>query len=151
MTLSNTETVYVGDKRDEVPELVAPLMEQLRKAGIEIDRSKVFYQRVRIEFPSTFELERFLNIISEYEEGFDSLYRRICGEDQNVYLKGWRYELIPVHIGRDKVSSFAMCCEVQFSVAELPILVQCFKAFNDGGGDTASATSTWHLRYPQVR
>lgn len=74
--------VQVGERREEIDEAIAPLIEALWRAGIPTLMScqETKPGTAWIEFEDLKHLRQFLNLVAQYEEGDDSLYDRISHE-----------------------------------------------------------------------
>jgi hypothetical protein len=99
--------VVWGDQSADIDEAIAPLILEIWKAGIRTANScedNVPRGFVWIQFPTTQDAERFLNIIGEYEdeEPAPSRYRRVLAEAE--WPGEWRYAV--------GLEDWAVDCEV---------------------------------------
>lgn len=133
-------TVTVGPWCEEIDIVLAPLIREIWIAGIETFMS---CQETEpgiswIEFPGVAELLEFLNLVTRYEEGADTLYNRI-----NYQLTGqlsaptWFYQLNLLDIFEGQVEQTVdgnSCLEatvgVYFPSTDIPVLLERLKKFN---------------------
>lgn len=87
-----TLVVKVGDQKEEIDEMIAPLIRELWIAGISTAMScqEEYRETAWIEFHFIDELERFLNIVAEYDAGGHSLY----AQDRRTRLQPRRREVL---------------------------------------------------------
>jgi hypothetical protein len=138
-----------GPLEADVDVEIAPLIKELWRAGVDTVMScqDNTAGRVWIQFFSSQSLERFLNIVGEYEEGEGSLYDRIQSADDCTTRPdrgGWWYSLCPSDVACDEEDDhdeeagadewlepqFAACLSVRFPRADLPTVLQRLKQFN---------------------
>jgi hypothetical protein len=93
----STVVVEVGERKEEIDELIAPLIEALWIADIATVMSCEETEPgiAWIEFEEVDDLICFLNIVSVFEAGADSLYNRISGRlvSPKNSLPIWEYQL----------------------------------------------------------
>jgi len=97
--------VEVGDHREQIDADLAPLIEQLWKAGIETMMSCQETEPgiAWIEFDSPADILRFLNLVLWYEDGPDSLYARANWQRFAPTPPGsWEYQFNLVDILEDQ-------------------------------------------------
>ena len=142
-TLHRQVRLQVGEFEADVDEELAPLLEQLAKAGI---NTLMSCQENRpgiawITFSRVNDLGRFLEIVGAYEPDGTSLYRRITGDAEEG---GWEYELYPMDAGmhyeesKDGVTEegpggppcFCFQASVRFPRTDLPILLERMTQYN---------------------
>jgi len=131
-------TVHVGDMKEQIDVLLAPLIRAIWKAGI---RTIMSCQETEpgiswIEFESADDLGRFLNIVAEYEEGADTLYNRISNWFAGpMSAPSWEYQLnlFDYRFGVDDYkgpTDFLVCVSVYFPHGDLPILLERLQRHN---------------------
>jgi hypothetical protein len=94
--------VSVGYMEEDIDEGIAPLIEQLWMAGISTDNSCEENQPgiIWIEFSTTRDAARFLNIVAQYEEEIETLYNRARHgwrpvDEKDMPLPLWEYDICP--------------------------------------------------------
>ncbi|MFO0802851.1 MAG: hypothetical protein U0791_06975 [Gemmataceae bacterium] len=136
-----TLVVKVGDQKEEIDEMIAPLIRELWIAGISTAMScqEEYRETAWIEFHFIDELERFLNIVAEYDAGGHSLYARIAGHGcSHAVVKSWSYVLTPLdigdNIGDDAIEKrrvkFEFTANVYIPHQDIPILVERLATYN---------------------
>jgi len=144
-----TVRVTYGDRSAEIDEQIAPLIKQMWKAGINTCQSCEDSPAgwVRIQFPSSFELEEFLNAIGDYDDKIGSLHDRLCrGYDRIAWprVAQWRYEVIVADLAIDEIETesgeyqevytpppaFAMWIDLYFPFNDLGDVLKRIKRHN---------------------
>lgn len=71
--------VTVGDQRGDIDEKIAPLVKEIWRADITTSQSCQDHPPgwIWLEFVSSFELEKFLNMVGDYENAVGSLHDRM--------------------------------------------------------------------------
>jgi len=133
--------VEVGPWREEIDEALVPLIREIWKAGIETFMScqEMDPGIAWIEFPSVEELFRFLNMVTRYEPGVDTLYNRINHQRTGpMSAPVWEYQLNLMDIfegQEEQVIDGLVCFEgmasVYFPTTDIPVLLQRLQAFNN--------------------
>ena len=138
-----TVTVEVGSWCEEIDEALAPLIRQIWIAGIETDMSCQETEPgiAWIEFPGIEALFRFLNLVTRYESGVDTLYNRI-----RYQLTGpmsapvWEYQLNLMDLfegqeeqTNDGLTYFDATVGVYFPATDIPVLLERLQAINNAG------------------
>jgi hypothetical protein len=134
-------TVRVGNMRAQIDTLLAPLIREIWKSGINTVMSCQETEPgiAWIEFEAVDDLVHFLNIVAEYEEGVDTLYNRI-----NFRLTGpksapdWQYQanlldcgFIPEEDDRyEGAPDFLVTVSVYFPQSDLSVLLTRLKTHN---------------------
>ena len=148
-TKHQTVRVVHGDQKADVDKAIAPLIREMWRAGIETyqscqDRPAGY---VWIQFDSSHELERFLNIIGDYEAAHGSLhYRMRHGYDclGGRRVGQWHYVVGAYDLAVDEVNTeaggvqeicvgppdFMVLIAVHFPHADLPQVLKRLKRFN---------------------
>ena len=132
--------VAVGPWREEIDEDLAPLIREIWKAGIETLMSCQETEPgiAWIEFDSIPELLRFLDLITTYEPGVDTLYNRIHHQLTGpMSAPTWEYQLnlMDMFEGQeeqliDQRACFDATVGVYFPQTDIPRLVDCLESFN---------------------
>ena len=137
----STVTVTVGDWSAEIDVDIAPLIREIWKAGIETMMScqEALPGIAWIEFPEVKEILRFLNMVTLFEPGIDTLYNRI-----NPTLTGaksapdWEYQFNLLDNLADEeeqvvagLTVFDATVGVFFPVTDMPVLIDRLRIFND--------------------
>lgn len=134
--------VQVGETKEEIDVMLAPLIEEIWKAGIETLMScqETEPGMAWIEFPSVEELVQFLNIVADHEAGIDTLYNRISNQlNGPLSARSWEYQLNldDGGLSLDRAISFTgppdfyATVGVYFPHGDLPILLDRMKANNE--------------------
>ena len=133
-----TVLVRVGGNEEQIDAEIAPLIAEIWRAGIETvmscqDSPAGF---VWIEFPSDMDARLFLDAVTEYEDGPDTLYNRIAhvwhvGPETEAFF--WIYDTFPedtsLDYGSDGVVShtgapdFCFSYSVRFPRTDLPTVL----------------------------
>ena len=137
----STVTVEVDPWREEIDEVLAPLIRQIWIAGIETVMSCQETEPgiAWIEFPGVEALFRFLNLVTRYESGVDTLYNRIRYQlTGSMSAPVWEYQLnlMDIFEGQEEQTSDGLTCfeatvGAYFTVTDIPVLLQRLQAFND--------------------
>lgn len=71
--------VVLGEKRAEIDEMIAPLIREMWIAGLSTVMScqEEYRETAWIEFSFIDELEKFVNVVAEYDVNSHSMYARI--------------------------------------------------------------------------
>jgi len=129
-----TVLVEIGPWKEEVDELLAPLIAAMWEREIETNMScqEVEPGIAWIEFASVSDLIEFLNCVADYEPGVDTLYNRI-----NYRLTGatsapvWEYQLNPLDVSegdeRQPPPDFLFTAGLYFPRCDLPTLLTRLK------------------------
>ncbi len=133
-------TISVGAWREEIDIELAPLIREVWVAGIETFMScqETVPGISWIEFPSVVELLRFLNLVTRFEPGIDTLYNRINYQRTGqLSAPTWDYQLRLLDIldGQEEqtVDGYAILeatVGVYFPSTDIPVLVERLKEFN---------------------
>ncbi|NQT40161.1 MAG: hypothetical protein HQ581_21900 [Planctomycetes bacterium] len=136
-----TVVVQLDDWKEEIDEVLAPLIQEIWMAGISTVMScqEVEPEVAWIEFPSIEELFRFLNLITRYEPGVDTLYNRILHQLTGpMSAPAWEYQLnlMDIFEGQeeqiiDGLACFDAMAGVYFPTSDIPVLLQRLRALND--------------------
>jgi hypothetical protein len=144
--MHSTVTVQVGPLKEEIDELIAPLIREIWIAGIETDMSCQGDEAgsVWICFPDETNLIMFLNVVAQYEEGANTLYNRINPRWQDLLSSpdAWTFELIPHDCGLDWDNAdceshdghpdFFFAYSLRFPRSDLTTLFERLKRHNQG-------------------
>jgi hypothetical protein len=138
-------TVRVGDRKEDIDKMLAPLIRELWRAGIETMMScqETEPDIAWIEFNTVEDFERFLNLVADYEEGVDTLYNRI-----NNQLTGalsapcWEYQVNVFDCGfkpgddnpRLGPADFHVTISVYFPHCDLPTILARMKKHREMAG-----------------
>ncbi|MEX1027385.1 MAG: hypothetical protein WD049_05170 [Candidatus Paceibacterota bacterium] len=128
--------VEVGDCRVEIDKALAPLIQQMWLAEIDTCQScqEAKPGMAWIAFPDVEELMRFLQLVTRYESGIDTLYNRILKEFAGpTSAPAWEVELELWDEGfvyGEGVVSLAENLGVYFPVTDIPVLIQRLEEFN---------------------
>jgi len=131
-----TVVVDVGRWKADIDEVLAPLITEIWKVGIKTMMScQEFKPGIAwIEFDSVDGLLRFLNIITRYEQGIDTLYNRIYYQDT---ASKWEYELsvMDVYDGKEESMVNGLACfratvGVYFPTSDIPVLLHRLEESN---------------------
>jgi hypothetical protein len=155
MERHKTVTVRVGPWEAAMDELIAPLIEELWKAGIETTNSCQENQPgiTWIAFATAADAVEFLNIVAEYEEELDILYNRMCHdwdrESAPLSAPYWEYEVHPVDLALCRVldpveeaidewhtgcPDFGFTLSIRFPLCDLPVLTARMQHYNRAQG-----------------
>ncbi len=127
--------IEVGAWREEIDEAIAPLIEAIWMAGIPTMMScqETEPGMAWIEFEELDDLQQFLNLVSAYEKGADTMYNRITQEllTSPSATPNWVYQLNPLDCGGDDENDHRSNrgCDIIFSVgvyiphADLPVVL----------------------------
>lgn len=136
-----TVIVQVADSKAEIDEALAPLIQELWRAGITTTMScqELEPEVAWIEFPSIEELFRFLNVTTRYEPGVDTLYNRILDQLTGpMSAPTWEYQLhlMDIFEGQeeqivDGLACFDAMVSVYFPTTDIPVVLQRLQAFNN--------------------
>lgn len=139
-----TITVNVGKRCEQVEIEIAPLIREIWLAGIEtmMSSQEASPGIAWIEFPEVAELLRFLNIVTKYESGADTLYNRICHQVTGLILSPpWEFgfNLWDRFQGREEQRdngevSFFASVGVYFPKPEITLLIERLRFFNSVNG-----------------
>lgn len=140
MPKHRTVIVEIGAWREEIDEALAPLIREIWTTGIE---TMMCCQEVEpgiawIEFPSVEELFRFLNLVTRYEAGIDTLYNRINHQrtgPMSAPVWEYRLDLMDIFEGQeeqviDGLACFEGMASVFFPTTDIPVLLQRLQAVN---------------------
>lgn len=125
-----TVTVEIGDCREEIDEVLAPLIAAIWQAGIKTIMccQETDPEIAWIEFDSVGDLEGFLNIVARYEVGVDNLYNRINHElTGEMSAPAWEYQLNPLDL--NQCNSYQGATEIDFTVgvyfpiSDIPVIL----------------------------
>jgi hypothetical protein len=139
-----TVKVQVGDREADIDEQIAPLIEEVWKAGIETVGS---CQESRpgincVGFATAADAEKFLDIVTEYEENINSMYNRITdrwwSEEEERLTPLWEYDVYPDDLGvtrtfigdnviddsHDGVPNFLFSVTIRFPRTDYPVLLR---------------------------
>ncbi|MBI3410992.1 MAG: hypothetical protein HY040_21880 [Planctomycetes bacterium] len=129
-----TVSVRVGARRANIDRKLAPLIRELWKAGIETTMSCEETEPgiAWIEFADVDNLATFLDTVTKYEPGNDTLYNRITHMFTGpLSAPVWQYTVFPCDMAlsvNEKshrgVPSFFFSASVYFPQSDLAILVQ---------------------------
>ena len=140
--------VEVGKYSELIDELIAPLIQELWRAGIRTLMSCQGAEddKIWIAFNEAEQLARFLNIAAEYEVGSETLYNRICFNKPYADLEQlWEFELFPIdaaHFDAEKrcaaekeefydgPSDFFFTYSVRFPRSDLATVFERFTLYN---------------------
>ena len=131
-----TVVVEVGSWKADIDEVLAPLITEIWKVGIETMTScQEFKPGISyIEFDSVDGLLRFLNLVTHYEPGIDTLYNRIFHQDT---ASKWEYQLslLDIYEGKeesmvDGLACFRATVGVYFPTSDIPVLLHRFEEAN---------------------
>jgi len=130
--------VVVGEKREEIDEIIAPLIREMWMAGMHTVMScqEEYRETAWIEFSFVDELEQFVNIVAEYDDNSHSMYARIGGHScSHAPVKSWSYSLSPLEMGNDGEDeagpvNFGFTASVFIPHHDIPILVERLAAYN---------------------
>ncbi len=143
-----TVAVQVGSCRAEIDEEIAPLIREMWIAGIETYMScqQDGWGLVWIQFPEAAGLVDFLNIVTKYERGANTLYNRMVHEwTNNTSTSEWIYEVFPDDLAfnrdapqgeraiqdeHDGQPYFHLDFCVRFPQCDLPIVLRRMKQYN---------------------
>lgn len=131
-----TVVVEVGDQKEEIDEVIAPLIRELWIAGISTAMScqEEYRETAWIEFHFVDELEKFLNIVATYDASGHSLYARIAGHScSHAAVKSWSYVLTPLDLGDNIENEAVGNRRVKFEFSAnvyIPILVERLATYN---------------------
>lgn len=139
-----TITVNVGSRCEQVEIEIALLIREICLAGIEtmMSSQEVSPGIAWIEFSQVADLLRFLNIVTKYESGADTLYNRICHQRTGLILSPpWEFEfnLWDRFQGREEQRdhgevSFFASVGVYFPKPEITLLIERLRFFNSING-----------------
>lgn len=143
-----TVTVSVGNRCEEIDIQIAPLIREIWLADIETMMSceEVSPGIAWIEFPEVEELVQFLNIVTRYEPGADTLYNRICSQVVGpMSTAPWEYafNLSDIFDGQeeqlnDGAVSFFASVGVYFPTSEIALLIERLRSPNSVEGSSES-------------
>ena len=130
--------VEVGEQREEIDEMVAPLIREIWIAGLSTANScqEEYRETAWIEFQFVDELEKFVNIVAEYDASGHSMYARIGGNGcSHAAAKSWSYALSPLDMGNDgedgaRSVNFGFTARAYIPHHDIPILVERLAAYN---------------------
>jgi hypothetical protein len=133
-----TVSVEVGNRKEEIDEMIAPLVRELWVAGLSTAMScqEEFRETAWIEFFVVEDLEKFINIVAEYDVSSHSMYARISGTACTLAgVKSWSYSLSPIELGNDRgeqdhIVNFGFTANVYIPHADIPTLVERLVAYN---------------------
>ncbi len=150
-TLHKQVAVTVGRRTGEVDEMIAPLIEELWKAGIDTDMSCQNNRPgiVWIMFPTAADAEGFMSIVAEYEEGRGTLYARMSNllcPDPDSTTPHWEYAIHVEDFGasyeegddgeyeavHDGIPDLAFSVSIRFPHADLPTILARLRTHNAG-------------------
>ncbi|MDQ3920279.1 MAG: hypothetical protein M3348_17590 [Acidobacteriota bacterium] len=130
-----------GDLEEEIDVLIAPLILEMWKAGIETLMScQSAFKKVWIQFPDVSEVEKFLNIaggdFDHHRRG--SLYDRLSDQwfvkNQRFYnARCWEYEVGIIDFGKDQQEDcpfFSLYINVRFPKRDLPAVLERMQRYN---------------------
>lgn len=141
--------VEVGKYSELIDEVIAPLIQQLWRAGIRTLMSCQGAEddKVWIAFDDAEQLARFLNIAAEYEVGSETLYNRICFNKPYADLEQlWEFELFPIDAAHfdaevrctaekeehcDDPADFFFTYSVRFPRGDLATVFERFARYNE--------------------
>jgi hypothetical protein len=139
-------SVQVGPWQADVDEGIAPLIRELRRAGVETLKSCQQNKRGRVWlcFPAACEAERFLNLVARFVDGYDQLYWRMKADSQNVGpLPDWEYAVNiedralleevandSVYYSYDPPPAFVFSVSVRFPPQDLPTVLRRLREHN---------------------
>jgi len=153
MNTEHQETLLqVGDRQASIDLGIAPLIEEIWKAGIETlnsceeNRPGIIW----IDFYSSDDATRFVNIVACYEEGTHCLYNRIVqywsANDEQTDDLFWTYDIYPADLHLDQVVNeedksvevshqglpwIEFSLSVRFPQKDYPVLLKRMKEFNE--------------------
>jgi hypothetical protein len=139
-----TIAVNVGNRCEEIDIEIAPLIREIWMASIDTLMScqEVSPGIAWIEFPEVEELLRFLNIVTRYEPGADTIYNRICHQIVGpTSTPHWEYQVNlwdmfqsqEEQLDEGAVRFFATV-GVYFPTAEIALLMERLRVFNSVNG-----------------
>jgi hypothetical protein len=138
--------VQVGRWQADVDEGIAPLIEEIWRAGIETVMScqQNTFGRIWLCFLHACEAEKFLDVVARYQDGEDELYWRINPHwDNRGPLPQWEYsvnveDLALVNVGDEDVIEYAydpppaflFSVSVRFPPQDLPVILERLREHN---------------------
>ena len=136
-----TVFVEVGENRAEIDSGLAPLIEQVWKAGIDTMMScqETWDGIAWIAFDSVDDVLRFLDIVAFYEPGADTLFNRICDDlVGELSSPEWEFRFNPMPLIDCSVEqitgapvSFHATIGVYFPQTDIPTLLNRLRLFNE--------------------
>lgn len=133
--------VQVGNWSEQIDEEMAPLIREIWNAGVD---TMMCCQEVApgigwIEFPSVEDLLRFLNIVTVYEPGVDTLYNRIRHDLAGTTSSPeWEFQFNLLDIcdtGESRSGGERVCFEptvgAYFPASDIPLLIERLQEFNE--------------------
>ena len=141
--------VEVGSHCEEIDEAIAPLIEALWRTGIKTMMScqEADPGIAWIEFDDMEHVQKFLNLVADYEEGADTLYNRITHDliTSTSATPMWEYQLNPLDCGgdeegrrQDRDCDFIFTVGVYIPHADLPVVLDRLCRMLPPTTDTAS-------------
>ena len=135
-----TVLLHYQNEDVEIDEVLAPLIQEIWKADIVTMMSCQETESgiAWIEFDSMDDLLKFLNIVSEYEEGVDTLYNRINHQLTGDITKPiWHYQVNLQDLDEYEpdredggLVDFLATVGIYFPHEDLPIIFERIQAFN---------------------
>jgi hypothetical protein len=136
----DTVIVEVGSWRAEIDVTLAPLIREIWIAGIETMMScqETQPETAWVEFVSVEETLRFLNLVTHFESGVDTLYNRIFHRRSGpMAAPVWEYQLNLLDIFEeqeeqiiDGIACFEATAGVDFPRSDISVLLERLRAVN---------------------
>ena len=133
-------TVKIGDWEKLFDERLAPLAREMLIAGFPTILSFVDNLGVTIGWPHPDRAALFLNIVTEFEKGPDTMYNRVNEEIESTgRIPKWKYELTLTDanyddekgVALDSQTHFGMLVTMQIPPHDLPAVVERLKTYNE--------------------
>ncbi len=153
-----TVHLSVGEQQAEIDKRIAPLVKEIWTAQIATLQSCQDSPPgwIWLEFPSSFDLERFLDIVGDYEDRVGSLHDRMLhsyDRPGRPRVRQWRYETIVHDMAVDIVEdgegereeyagspNFMVLVSLHFPHGDLPQVLARLKRFNSMRASLTEAT-----------
>ena len=132
--------VRVGETATVIDAAIAPLIREMWVAGIRTVMScqETDPGQAWIEFEEVGHLVRFLDIVTRYETGADTLFNRVAHEwSGDTSVPSWEYQLNPLEFGGcggddrpGRPCAFAFTVGVYIPHADLPVVQERLERYN---------------------
>jgi len=141
--------ITVGGRQDDVDVDIAPLIEELWKADIEIIGSCQEVERgfVQLHFYALDDASKFFGAVARYSTKAKSIYRRIqdTSESPTPRRMHWTYDIYPQDINEDYLSEekdnnyegeyghpcFVFGCVLEFPRKDCRVVLKRMKRYNE--------------------